>query len=61
MKKKAERPHEKNDISFLPPYSEQARYLFLADKYLSLDGSRNVVHIDSSRHFKRYRKKTRAA
>jgi hypothetical protein len=52
LKKEAERPHE-DDLSFPPQYSEQSKYLILADKFLSLNGPRrNVVSIDSSKHFK---------
>jgi len=60
LNKKTEEPHG-DDLAFLPPYSEQAKYLHLADKALSTNGSRhNVVSIDSSKHFRR-RKKTRKA
>jgi hypothetical protein len=51
LKQQAKGPHE--DLSFLPPYSDQAKYLLLADKFLSTNGHRNVVRIDSSKHFKR--------
>ena len=53
--KKAARQPEADDLSFLPPYSEQAKYLFLADKFL-LNGHRNIVPIDISRHFQRAKK-----
>lgn len=29
------------DLSFPPPYSEQAKFLLLADKFLSLDSSKD--------------------
>jgi hypothetical protein len=61
LKKKSE-PPEIDDLSFSPPYSEHAKYLALADKFLSLNGARrNVVSIDSSRYFKRVKKTTEAA
>jgi len=59
LNKKTEEPHG-DDLAFLPPYSEQAKYLHLADKALSTNGRHNVVSIDSSKHFRR-RKKTRKA
>jgi len=61
LKKKAVWPHA-DDLSFLPPYSEQAKYLILADKFLSTNGTRhNVVQIDSSKHFQRTQKKKKVA
>jgi hypothetical protein len=61
LKKKAAGP-QVDDLSFLPPYSEQAKYLLLADKFLSTNGVRgNVVRIDSSKHFQRGNKKKKAA
>jgi hypothetical protein len=59
---KKSKPRPLEDLSFPPSYSEQAKYLALADKFLSLDESRrNVVSIDSSRYFKRVKKTTEAA
>jgi hypothetical protein len=41
--------------------AEQAKYLLLAGKFLSTNGSgRNVVSIDSSKHFKSSKTKTAA-
>jgi len=61
LKKKTEEPHG-DDLAFLPPYSEQAKYVLLADKALSKNGSRhNVVSIDSSKHFRREKKTKEAA
>lgn len=59
-KQMAKRPHV-DDLSFLPPYSEQAKYLLLADKFLSTDGFHNLVAIDSHKHFKRKKKRKKAA
>ena len=60
LKKKAEGPHD--DISFSPPYSEQAKYLLLADKFLSTNGSRhNVFSIDSGKTLQRGKKAKKAA
>jgi hypothetical protein len=59
-KTKAEGPHG-GDLAFLPPYSEQAKYLLLADKFLSPNGSRhNVVSIDGGKHFQRGKKTKKA-
>jgi hypothetical protein len=61
LKKVAGKPHG-NDLSFPPPYSEQAKYLLLADKFLSTNGSRHdVVSIDRSKHFQRGKKTKKAA
>ena len=60
LKKKAGGPHD--DISFLPPYSEQAKYLLLADKFLSTNGSRyNVISIDGGKNVQRGKKAKKAA
>ena len=61
LKIQAGRPHA-DDLSFLPPYSEQAKYLLLADKFLSTNGARhNVVQIESSRYFHNAKKRKKAA
>jgi hypothetical protein len=62
LKKAAERPPE-DDFSFPPPFSEQAKYLALADKFLSADrmARKNVVPINSSKHFKAAKKQKKAA
>lgn len=54
LEKPAQKParSEVDDLSFPPPYSEQAKYLFLADIFLAMERHRNVVSLDSSRHFK---------
>lgn len=59
LKKKAEGPHD--DISFLPPYSEQAKYLVLADKFLSSNGWWHVISIDTGKTFPRGKKAKKAA
>jgi hypothetical protein len=54
-----------NDIAFPPPYAEQSKYLVLADKFLSSDGSeapgsetaQNVISIESGESFRRHKKK----
>ena len=58
LKKKTEVPGV-DELAFPPPFSEQAKYLALADKFLSMNGTRhkNVIRIDSSKHFKRYKSK----
>ena len=57
LKKKALEP-DINDLSFPPPYSEQAKYLSLADKFLSTNAARcNVVQIDTHKNFKSNKKK----
>jgi hypothetical protein len=41
------------DLSFPPPFSEQAKYLEIADKFLSLTRTphrEKLLHVDSSRH-----------
>ena len=53
-------PRLDDDLSFPPPYSEQAKYLALANKFLSLNGSR-VVQIDSAKHFQRAKKTAKRA
>ena len=62
LEAKAETPHV-DDLSFPAPFSEQSKYLALADKFLSTNGTRNknVAQIDSSRHFQKTTKKKRAA
>jgi len=58
---RGERPHV-DDLSFPPPFFEQAKYLELADKFLSTNGIRhkNALQIDSSKHFQKLRKKKAA-
>lgn len=59
--KKTAREPEADDLSFLPPYSEQAKYLFLADQFLSTDGHHNVLPFDTSQHFQRAKNKGKKA
>jgi hypothetical protein len=61
LKKVFEKPGA-DDLAFPPPYSEQAKYLLLADKFLSTQGSRhNIVPIDTGKHFRRRSKAKEAA
>jgi hypothetical protein len=61
LMKKAEGP-QVDDLSFPVSYSEQGKYLLLADKFLALHGKRrNVVAIDSSKHFQAARKQKKIA
>jgi hypothetical protein len=61
LKKQARGP-QVDDLSFLPPYSEQSKFLLLADKFLSTHGSRhNVVSIENSKQFKGTKKVKQAA
>jgi hypothetical protein len=61
LKKVAQR-RAADDLAFVPPFSDQAKYLFLADKFLSTNGSRDkIVSIDSSKHFQRGKKAKKAA
>jgi hypothetical protein len=56
-KKKAQEP-DAHDLSFPTPYAEQAKYLYLADRFLSTNGTRhNVVRIDTHKNFKANKKK----
>jgi hypothetical protein len=57
---KADPPHT-DDLAFLPPYSEQAKYLALANQFLSRDYHRNVISIDSSKQFRRPKKDKKVA
>jgi len=51
----------KPDLSFPPPFQEQAKYLELANKVLATDGqpqrADNVQPIDSSRHLRKSKTK----
>jgi hypothetical protein len=58
--KKAKAPHP-DDLSFPASYSEQGKYLLLADKFLSLSERRNVVSIESDKHFQAGKKEKKAA
>jgi hypothetical protein len=60
LKTKAGGPHI-DDLSFPPPYCEQAKYLALANKFLSMNGSRRNLQTDKSKHFKDIAKKKKAA
>ena len=61
MKIQAKGSHT-DDLSFPPPFSEQAKYLALADKFLSTNGTRrNEGQIDSSKHFEDGKKAKEAA
>jgi hypothetical protein len=61
-RKKAVPKPPADDLSFIPPYCEQAPYLLLADKFLSLDGSRQKVgSVDSNKRFRRTKKQKKAA
>jgi hypothetical protein len=60
QKKTVEEP-QAEDLSFPPPYTEHAKYLLLADKFLSTNGHRNVVSIDGSKHFRYPKRRERAA
>jgi len=58
----AARESEADDLSFPPPYPEQSKFLLIAEKFLSTNGSRhNVVSIESSKHFKGTKKLKQAA
>jgi len=60
--KKVAQKARTDDLAFLPPYSDQAKYLLLADKFLSTNRSRDaVVSIDSSKHFRHGKKPRKAA
>jgi hypothetical protein len=50
-----------DDLRFPVSYLDQGKYLLLADKFLALDGRRNVVAIDSSKRFQAAKKKKKAA
>ena len=39
-----QRKPQKDDLSFMPPYSEQAKYLELADTFLLSDGNTHRDH-----------------
>jgi len=61
LKTQAKGPHA-DDLSFPPPFSEHAKYLALADKFLSANGTRRSVgQIDSSKHFQHGKKAKKAA
>jgi hypothetical protein len=60
LKNKTEGPHE-DELSFPPPLSEQAKYLALADRFLSTNGHRNLVSIDTGRNFQRVKNRKKAA
>lgn len=57
------KPQEDNDLSFMPSYAEQAKYLMLADKFLALDGTHHrrgeVLSIEVRRNLQS-KKKTAA-
>jgi hypothetical protein len=40
-----QRKPQKDDLSFMPPYSEQAKYLELADTFLSGDSNTQGDHM----------------
>lgn len=48
-----ERKHHEDDLSFIPPYSEQAKYLDLANTFLSPENANkdqeNVISIEQAR------------
>jgi len=51
-----------DDLNFPVSYFDQGKYLLLADKFLASDGKRrNVVAIDSSKHFQPVKKKKKTA
>jgi hypothetical protein len=51
-----------DDLSFPPPFFEQAKYLALAEKFLSTNATqRNVGQIDSSKHIQREKTAKKAA
>jgi hypothetical protein len=55
-------PPEENDLAFPPPFSEQAKYLALADQFLASNQSlpvtdSNLVSIESSKAFKKRKHK----
>lgn len=49
-----------SDLAFLPPFSEQAKYLALADQFIALDKTEpregKVVRIDSGKNFRKTKK-----
>lgn len=60
LKKVAQKPDD--DLAFLPPYSEQAKYLLVADNFLSTNGSRHyLISINGSEHSQREKKAKKAA
>jgi len=64
LPKRIRKADPESDLSFPPPFQQQAKYLSLADKFLAnnnghLPGGK-VQAIDSSRHFRRANKKEAA-
>jgi hypothetical protein len=55
---KIQTPHA-GDLSFPPPFSEQSKYLALANKFLCTNGTpnNNIAQVDSSGYFQKTKKK----
>jgi hypothetical protein len=61
-RKKPTPPPEQNDLAFPPPYPAQAKYLALADQFLSSsaslqDAESKVVSIESGKAFNKRKHK----
>jgi hypothetical protein len=56
-----QRPDTKSDLSFPPPFAQQAKYLALADQFLGVEITRKDERYDKAtdfrKHFKHPRKK----
>jgi hypothetical protein len=62
--KRTRKADPESDLSFPPPFQEQAKYLSLADQFLANNNGHfrggKVQAIDSSRHIQRAKKKKAA-
>jgi len=61
LPKRNRKADPESDLSFPPPFQQQAKYLSLADQFLANNNGHfrggKVQAIDSSRHFRRSKKK----
>jgi hypothetical protein len=57
--KRIRKAHPESDLSFPPPFQQQAKYLSLADQFLANNNGhgRKIQAIDSSKRFRRAKKK----
>jgi hypothetical protein len=59
--KRIRKADPESDLSFPPPFQQQAKYLSLADQFLATNNGhgpgKKVQEIDSSKHFRRAKKK----
>jgi hypothetical protein len=59
--KRIRKADPESDLSFPPPFQQQAKYLSLADQFLANNNGhvrpRKVQAIDSSKHFQKAKKK----